>query len=175
MIDIKLLELENAHALLEVLLRNREFFKLIEPTQDEEYYTLEGQLKVFEHSFARRELDQYYWFGIFLKESGELIGTVSLMQVMRGPHQKCLIGYFLDQSQNGKGYMSEAVRLAVDYAFQTLRLHRIEAGVMPHNIGSIRVLEKAGFHTEGIAKKNVKINGKWEDHQLMAILNPNES
>jgi ribosomal-protein-alanine N-acetyltransferase len=45
---------------------------------------------------------------------------------------------------------------------------------MPHNIGSIRVLEKAGFEKEGISKSNVKINGKWEDHQVLAIINPNE-
>jgi len=41
---------------------------------------------------------------------------------------------------------------------------------MPHNIGSVLVLEKAGFQKEGIARKNVKINGKWEDHQVLAII-----
>jgi ribosomal-protein-alanine N-acetyltransferase len=46
---------------------------------------------------------------------------------------------------------------------------------MPHNIGSIRVLEKAGFHKEGLSKKNVKINGRWEDHLHFAIVNPNDS
>ncbi len=45
---------------------------------------------------------------------------------------------------------------------------------MPHNIPSIRVLEKGGFHKEGIAKKNVKINGNWEDHQVLAIINPHD-
>lgn len=60
------------------------------------------------------------------------------------------------------------------YAFDHLQLHRIEAGVMPHNKASIRVLEKAGFHKEGVAKKNVKINGKWEDHQVLAIINPED-
>ncbi len=44
--------------------------------------------------------------------------------------------------------------------------------VMPRNLGSIRVLEKAGFHREGIARSNVLINGKWEDHQVLAIINP---
>jgi [ribosomal protein S5]-alanine N-acetyltransferase len=67
--------------------------------------------------------------------------------------------------------MSEAVRLIVTYAFEELKLHRIEAGVMPHNAGSIKVLLKAGFHKEGIARKNVKIDGTWQDHQVLAIIN----
>ncbi|EHL78567.1 hypothetical protein HMPREF1015_01517 [Bacillus smithii 7_3_47FAA] len=46
---------------------------------------------------------------------------------------------------------------------------------MPQNIGSIRVLEKAGFHKEGLSKQNVKINGKWEDHLHFAIVNPNDT
>jgi ribosomal-protein-alanine N-acetyltransferase len=77
----------------------------------------------------------------------------------------------LDKDHNGKGYTTQAVKLIVKHAFEELKLHRIEAGVMPHNIGSIRVLEKAGFHKEGLARKNVKINGKWEDHEVLAILN----
>ena len=49
--------------------------------------------------------------------------------------------------------MTEAVQLVVKFAFQELRFHRIEAGVMPHNRASIQVLLKAGFHKEGIARK----------------------
>ncbi|MGZ4160285.1 MAG: GNAT family N-acetyltransferase, partial [Neobacillus sp.] len=76
-----------------------------------------------------------------------------------------------DQTHNGKGIMTEAVQLVVDYAFNVLGLHRIAAGVMPYNIGSIRVLEKAGFEKEGIARKNVMINGKWQDHEILSIIN----
>ena len=74
-------------------------------------------------------------------------------------------------AHNGRGIMTEAVRLVVSYAFHDLKLHRIEAGVMPHNVASIKVLEKAGFHQEGISRKNVKINGEWQDHVLLAIIN----
>ncbi len=83
-------------------------------------------------------------------------------------------GYFLDEKHNGRGFTTEAVQLIVDYAFAELQLHRIEAGVMPHHSGSMRVLEKAGFHKEGLARKNVKINGRWEDHQVLAIINPED-
>ena len=110
---------------------------------------------------------------IFTINGDVLIGTIGLYQVIRGPRQSALLGYSLDQEHNGKGYMTQAANLVVNYAFDILKLHRIEAGVMPHNIGSIRVLEKAGFHKEGVARKSVEINGRWEDHQMLAILNPN--
>lgn len=93
-----------------------------------------------------------------------------LSEVVRGNLQSGWIGYFLDQTYNGKGYMSEAVKVIVQHAFSELGLHRIEAGVMPHNIGSIKVLLKAGFTKEGIARKNVKIDGVWQDHITLAII-----
>nr|WP_281998426.1 GNAT family N-acetyltransferase [Priestia flexa] len=80
--------------------------------------------------------------------------------------------YFLDKDYNGKGYMTQAAKLFVTYAFTELNLHRIQAEVQPHNVGSIRVLEKAGFLQEGLATKNLKIRGEWKDHQVLAIINP---
>jgi ribosomal-protein-alanine N-acetyltransferase len=117
-----------------------------------------------------REEDRGYSFGIFRKGGNELVGTVSLSMVARGALQKCMIGYSLDQFHNGCGYTTEAVKLAVRYAFEELKLHRVEAGVMPENIGSLRVLEKAGFQKEGIERKGVEINGQWQDHQILSIL-----
>jgi ribosomal-protein-alanine N-acetyltransferase len=102
-----------------------------------------------------------------------LIGDVVLFHIFRGPLQRCLIGYSLDKQYNGNGYSTEAVSLAVEFAFNELKLHRVEAGVMLNNIGSMRVLEKAGFHREGIERKGVKINGQWEDHQIFAIISDN--
>lgn len=101
----------------------------------------------------------------------ELIGTIGLFRIERGPRQMAIIGYSLSQKHNGKGYATEAVRQLVRYGFDVLGLHRIEAGVMPKNGGSIRVLEKAGFEKEGISRKSVKINGEWEDHLILAIIN----
>jgi Acetyltransferases, including N-acetylases of ribosomal proteins len=80
-----------------------------------------------------------------------------MAQFIIASHSPILISYYLDSLHNGKGYMTEAAKLAVRFAFSELNLHRIEAGVMPHNIGSMRVLEKVGFHKEGIARKNVNL------------------
>lgn len=170
-IFIRLLQVSDAEALLKLELENREFFQLYSPLKEDEFFTIERQIERIEKSISRAEQDTYYSFGIFLTETEQLIGNVTLSEVLRGDLQSCWIGYSLDKVQNGKGYMTEAVRQAVDFAFNQLNLHRIEAGVMPHNLGSIKVLEKAGFHKEGIAKENVRINGKWEDQQTLAIIN----
>lgn len=174
MVFVRFLEVSDAQALLDLHVRNRDFFQAFSALRDEQFYTFDQQVKNIQSSLEKRELDQQYTFGIFVSETEELAGIVSLTEVLRGPLQSCFIGYFLDKRYNGKGMMTEAVRLVVEYAFNELKLHRIEAGVMPHNIPSMRVLEKAGFHKEGIARKNVKINGKWEDHQVLAIVNENE-
>ncbi|WP_028399318.1 GNAT family N-acetyltransferase [Ectobacillus panaciterrae] len=172
-IYIRFTEEADAEDVLRLQNNNRNFFQLYSPKKEESFYTLETQLKSIQEAIEKRKNDQFYSFAMFHKATNELIGLVTFMDILRGALQSCFIGYFLDQKHNGKGYMTEAVKLVVQYGFEHLSLHRIEAGVMPHNIGSIRVLEKAGFEKEGIARKNVKINGKWEDHQVLAIINEN--
>jgi len=171
---IRPLALSDAIELLNLEKRNRAFFQNYSITHPENYWTLETHKELIEKWEENTKKEIEYRFGIFTINDDILIGTIGLFQVFRGPRESALLGYSLDQAHNGKGYTTEATKLVVNYAFEILKLHRIEAGVMPDNIGSIRVLEKAGFHKEGIAKKNVKINGSWEDHQMLAIINPND-
>jgi len=173
-IFIRQLEFSDAEDLLKLEVENRDFFQLYAPLKDEKFYTIDGQVERIEKNVLLTKQDSVYSFGIFLTDSKQLIGNVTLSEVARGNYQSCWIGYYLDRKHNGKGYMTKAVKLVVDYGFNELKLHRIEAGVMPHNIRSIKVLEKAGFHKEGIAIENVKINGRWENHQTLAIVNNEE-
>lgn len=161
---------EDAQSLLDLEVRNRPFFQQFSGKKDGSFYTYEGQADRIGRFLEQSEADQAYLFLIFFPGSDEVIGEVMLTEVARGNLQGCWIGYFLDQAYNGQGYMTEAVRLIVRYAFEELDLHRIEAGVMPHNAASMQVLLKAGFKKEGLARKNVKINGEWRDHQTFAIL-----
>jgi ribosomal-protein-alanine N-acetyltransferase len=62
--------------------------------------------------------------------------------------------------------------LVTAHAFSDLKLHRLEAGVMPRNTASTRVLEKAGYLREGLMKQNMLVNGTWEDHWHFAQVNP---
>jgi [ribosomal protein S5]-alanine N-acetyltransferase len=170
-IYVKPVEESDADALLKLEVDNRDFFQRFTGLREEAFYTRQGQLERIRNAMESSKADHGYVYVIGLRDTGEVIGEIMLTEVVRSNLQSCWIGYFLDQGHNGKGYMTEAVQLVVKQAFQELKFHRIEAGVMPHNLGSIKVLLKAGFHKEGIARKNVKINGQWEDHQTLAILN----
>ena len=171
-IYIRPLVLADIEECLDFQLRNRTFFEAFAMERPNDFYTIEGQQALIKRKIDAAKNDTDYYFGIFLQSTGALIGSIQLFQVIRGSLQSAFIGYFLDKDHNGKGYTTEAVKLLLKFGFEELKLHRIEAGVMPHNMGSLRVLDKAGFQKEGIARKNVRINGKWEDHQVLAIINP---
>jgi ribosomal-protein-alanine N-acetyltransferase len=66
--------------------------------------------------------------------------------------------------------MLEALRLSLDFSFQRLRLHRVEAACLPTNLPSRGLLAKAGFREEGYAQKYLCIDGIWQDHVLFAML-----
>jgi ribosomal-protein-alanine N-acetyltransferase len=113
--------------------------------------------------------DRGYSFVVTLRVEDEpIIGRLSLTHVARGAWQNAHLGYWIDQGHQGKGLMTEAVQGAVDWAFSTLRLHRVQAAVMPRNPASLRVLDKAGFRREGISPRFLQIAGRWEDHVIFA-------
>lgn len=101
-----------------------------------------------------------------------VVGNLSLAQIVRGAFHACTLGYSLAAEAQGHGFMLEAVRGAVAYAFGTLGLHRVMADYMPRNRRSAEVLRQAGFVVEGYARDYLRINGRWEDHVLTAITNP---
>ncbi|WNR44102.1 GNAT family N-acetyltransferase [Paenibacillus roseipurpureus] len=173
-IYIRYTEDADAAELTAMFKRNRDFFEKHSPKPPEAYYTEEHQLQAILKSKEDRDADKRYSFVICLEEDGRIFGQIGLNFVMRGALQSCMIGYNLDQAYNGRGYATEAVKRVAQYAFDELKFHRIVGEASPSNPGSIRVLEKAGFHKEGISRSNVKINGVWEDHQVLALINPSE-
>lgn len=165
---------QDAQARLDFNLRNREFLEPFMMTRADEFYTLDYQRDILKSGVEDQNEDRGYFWGIFTEDREILIGTISLTDVVRESIQAAWLGYSLDKDFNGRGLMTQAVGLVVNYAFGVLSFHRIEAGVMPHNTASIRVLEKVGFEKEGLMKKNVKINGQWEDHLHFAVINPHD-
>lgn len=114
--------------------------------------------------------DTGYAFFIFCEEEGSLVGGLTLNNVRRGVTQSCSLGYWTGAPYARQGYMTKGVRAIVPFVFETLRLHRLEAACLPSNLASTRLLEKAGFQREGLARRYLRINGVWQDHLLYAIL-----
>lgn len=117
-----------------------------------------------------------YSFFIFLRNqdgaAGALVGCINLNDVQHGVAKKGTLGYWMGMPYAGKGLMTEATQLVCNFAFDTVKLHRIEASCLPNNVPSIALLKRLGFEQEGYAKSYLEINGKWEDHLLWGKICP---
>jgi ribosomal-protein-alanine N-acetyltransferase len=114
-----------------------------------------------------RQLGTGYGFGIFVE--GDFAGEINLSAVQRGPFQSCYVGYWIDEKQAGHGYVPEALAATARFAFDDLKLHRMQIAIIPRNTQSRRVIDKLGFRDEGIATRYLEINGVWEDHVRYAV------
>jgi ribosomal-protein-alanine N-acetyltransferase len=114
-----------------------------------------------------RQLGSGFGFGIFVE--GRFGGEITLSSIQRGPFQNGSIGYWIDQDLAGSGFVPEAVVVVLQFAFETLRLHRIEVAIIPRNLASRRVVEKLNLRNEGVALGFLEINGEWEDHVRYAM------
>jgi ribosomal-protein-alanine N-acetyltransferase len=114
-----------------------------------------------------RQLGSGFGFGIFVE--GRFAGEITLSSIQRGPFQNGAIGYWIDEELAGSGFTPEAVVVVLQFAFETLRLHRIEVAIIPRNTASRRVVEKLNLRNEGVALGFLEINGEWEDHVRYAM------
>jgi ribosomal-protein-alanine N-acetyltransferase len=144
--------------------RNREHLQPWEPLHSEGYYTLKEQKRLLRNAERERRAGSRLSLWIFVSGEAEPIGNLNFSNILRGPFQSCFVGYKLDRERLHCGYMSEALAAGVQYLFTTLGLHRVEANIMPANSPSIRVVEKLGFQYEGLSRRYLHINGRWEDH-----------
>lgn len=114
--------------------------------------------------------DHGYAFFVFEAATDRLTGGISLSNIRRGVTQSATLGYWMGAPYARRGAMSNAVRCLIPFVFEDLRLHRLEAATQPTNAASRRVLEKNGFQREGYARRYLKINGSWQDHELYGLL-----
>ncbi len=155
---------------IEIRERCREWLLPWEPRPAGAPYPLEDRQSFSARCSMRereRQLGTGYGFGIFA--GGRLVGELTLSGVQRGPFQSASIGYWIDQAQAGRGYVPEAVAVALAFAFDDLELHRIEIAIIPRNERSHRVVAKLELRNEGVALRYLQIDGVWEDHTRYGI------
>jgi ribosomal-protein-alanine N-acetyltransferase len=165
---------EQAAALRDYMARNGEHFGPFLPALPEGLDTLEFWHERL-HAW-REELAADQSLRLLLLERGRrdgpVIGDLAFTNIVRGPFQACHLGYKLDHQHVGRGLMKEALGAALDYAFVTLKLHRVMANYQPTNERSGKLLRRLGFTVEGYARDYLFLNGAWRDHILTSLINP---
>ncbi len=111
-----------------------------------------------------------YSFHVFRDEDGALLGGVTLSNVRRGVAQSASLGYWSGARYSRQGYMTESLAAVLKFAFNDLGLHRVEAACLLSNTASKGLLVRSGFREEGHAREYLRIDGRWQDHVLFAIL-----
>lgn len=161
-----------AEALADFYWVNREHLAQFEPKRNAEFFTAQHQLEVLKKEMQDRAEKRSYRFYIQPNDrQGKIIGIIGLNNIIWGAFRSAMLGYKMDKDICSKGFMTASVAEVVRFAFDELKLHRIEANVMPRNAASLRVLEKNGFENEGLSKYYLNINGVWEDHIHMVKIN----
>lgn len=122
-----------------------------------------------EHWVSNYRSGLYFHWVIEWKETGELIGTINLGNV----EEECQMSdtcYILSPKFWNRGIMSEVLAGVLDYAFDEIGLHRVQAEVFEGNDASAAVLKKCGMTLEGVARKKYYKNGKFIDAALWAVI-----
>ena len=154
----------------EIRKENKSYLTPWEPEWDERHLSrlsYRSRLAKFKKMVGN---DEAYPFHIFRASDDCLIGACNITHIQRQVAQTAQLGYWVGEHYARQGFARAAVAAATKFCFETLGLHRIEAGVQSGNMASIKVLEAMGFQHEGTARGYLKINGTWQDHDIWAKL-----
>ncbi len=169
-----ILKVENedkAQQVLDFYIRNRDYFTPFEPQVMDSFYTPAYHEKMLAYEFQEIMKGTALRYFLYLKSDPEhLIGCVNLAQIIYGSFRRASLGYKLDKDMSGFGYASEAVIKLLDIAASELKLHRIEAHVVPNNLASVRLLERLHFQREGMEYQSTLVNGFWSDLLRYSLL-----
>jgi ribosomal-protein-alanine N-acetyltransferase len=153
---------------------NRERFAPHGPKFPEGYFTEEfwkRRLRTYANNFA---LGKAVHFSIFERDDdGRIVGDANFTGIARGVLHACFLGYKIDAGFEGKGIMRRALEATIAYMFDVQNLHRIQANYLPGNERSERLLQRLGFQREGLARDYLRLDGRWKDHVMTALINPN--
>jgi ribosomal-protein-alanine N-acetyltransferase len=118
----------------------------------------------------RNRADNFFALLARRAEDDAIVGLFEFSDVVRGSFQNAYLGYWVGAPFAGMGYMREGMQLALRFAFNELRLHRVEANIQPANRPSLALAKASGFRREGFSPRYLKIGGRWRDHERWAIL-----
>lgn len=149
----------------------REFLDLVQASTGlhRPWMSLPSTPEEFQAYLTRYELPDEESLLVRVRATGAIAGMININSIIRGRFQNGSLAYAAFAPTAGQGYMSEGLHLVVRYAFEGLRLHRLEANIQPENHASLRLVRRAGFRYEGRSPELLFIDGAWRDHERWAI------
>jgi ribosomal-protein-alanine N-acetyltransferase len=164
------LAIENdAPAIVDYFARNQTHFARWDPRRPPEFYTEAWWRERI--AVESKLAEEGRSFRFFVLEGERVIGMANFANVVRGAFHACHLGFGIDQEREGGGYMREVLERTIAWAWDDLRLHRIEANHRPENTRSAALLRRLGFTVVGYARDYLHIDGSWRDHVLTALVN----
>ncbi len=170
---LRFLNKSEANLALEYFSKNKDHLKETMPSFSPSFFELpfwEDRLEKNINEFTEGKSCRFF---ITSKNDDKVLGSVNFTEIVRGVYQGCFLGYGIDKDFQGKGIMTESLKPVIEYVFQNLNIHKILANYMPWNKSSARILEKLGFHEVGLAKEELYLSGKWQDHIETRLINQN--
>lgn len=123
-----------------------------------------------EYIQAMLDADQDQTFAYAITDEERVIGSIGVFRKDNIHFQTAELGYYIAEPDWGQGHGTRAVKQIGELIFETTDIIRIFAEPFARNLGSCRILEKAGFQLEGILRKNALKNGRTEDMKLYALV-----
>lgn len=148
-----------------------EFIRLTRASADllDPWMTLPATSQEFGAFIGRLEEQSSVGLVVCGRADGAIVGGININNIIYGRFQNGFLGYWAFAPGAGRGYMSEALKLVIGYAFDTLGLHRLEANIQPGNHASIRLVARNGFRREGYSPHYLFIDEAWRGHERWAI------
>lgn len=131
--------------------------------------TIEDAQKFINDCNASIEKNDLINWAITLKKDNKLIGMIGFFR-LQPENFRGEVGYILNPSYHGKGIMKEALDKALNYGFENLKFHSVEAVIDPQNNASEKLLIKANFKKEAHFKENFFYKGEFLDTVIYSIL-----
>ncbi|HET8655760.1 MAG TPA: ribosomal protein S5-alanine N-acetyltransferase [Longimicrobiaceae bacterium] len=160
-------------AIVRYYVENRDHLRPFDPRRPAAFYDEEFWYAQVRQNVVDYYSDQALRLFLFAHDDPDgVIGIANFTNIVRGAAHFCNLGYSVAAASEGQGYMFEALRAAIAFVFGALRIHRIQANYMPHNLRSGKLLQRLGFVEEGLARDYLLIDGRWRDHVLTSLTNP---
>jgi len=170
---LEVLDGASAPIVLEYMIKNYDFFSGTIPLPPKDTINLEHILNGFWLEFDGMSRGNLLHFYILDKTNvrSPIIGDIYISDITELCVMSCCLGYKIDKDHQSLGLMKEALTAVIDFIYNELMLHKINAYIMESNRPSVGLIKKLGFELDGNSRDYLNLNGIWQDHQIYSHIN----